>query len=258
MHPISLLSLVLILFAGCAAPQSDLDIRRHHLTIGDDSASVVVHEAADSGFTFINVHENETTSIEAALEHVRNSGGRVIHLEHSGERNITFSVEGTSYMVDPNRIYTDAGIRNTLENLSTYSDAAHQAVRMFSDSLLSILDIDAMPVVVTVHNNTDENYSILSYAEGGDYATDALFTYVDRGKDIDDFFFITEPDWFSDFRSAGYNVIVQDNDMVTDDGSLSVLCGQRGIPYVNVEAQHGHFEIQVQMLAFLDRYLSDI
>lgn len=256
MRFLSPIPLIILLHLGCASPRVELDVTRHQLAIGEDSVAIVVHEAAEDGLTLINVHENETTSIEAALEHVRANGGRVIHLEHSGERNITFSIGDSTFVVDPNRIYTDEGIRATLENLSTYSPDAHDAVRAFSDSLLSVLDLEGLPVVVTVHNNTDENYSILSYAEDGEYAADAQFTYVDAGKDEDDFFFITEADWFSGIRSAGFNVVVQDNAQVTDDGSLSVLCGQRGIPYVNVEAQHGHFEIQVQMLDYLERFLT--
>lgn len=253
--PVILCSMLIL--SACAEEASDLRQTRHDLTLGDAHVAVVVHDSDQHGITFINVHENETTSIEAAREHVRTHGGRLVHLAHTGERNITFRLEDSTFVVDPNRIFTDEGIRNTLSSLGEYSDSAHEAVATFSDSLLTILGIDTLSVVVTVHNNTDENYSILSYADGGDYQSDARFVYVDRGKDIDDFFFITEPDWFSDFRSGGFNVAVQDNEQVTDDGSLSVLCGQQGIPYVNVEAQHGHLEIQVQMLAFLDRYLDE-
>ena len=39
--------------------------------------------------------------------------------------------------------------------------------------------------------------------------------------------------------------------LATDDGSLSVYAGQRGRPYVNVEAQHGHAREQRRMFEAL-------
>jgi hypothetical protein len=44
---------------------------------------------------------------------------------------------------------------------------------------------------------------------------------------------------------------------MTDDGSLSVYCGKLGIPYVNVEAQHGHLVRQLKMLIFAFQELVD-
>lgn len=256
-----LLQIVLLICAvclfGCAEPSADVRTSHERLALGDDSVDVAIHEAEAEGFTYINLHENETTSIEAALETIRQHGGRVIHLEHSGERNITFSIGDSSFVVDPNRIFTEGGVRQTLASLSSDNPAAREAVLSFSSQLLEILSIDTLETVITVHNNTDNAYSILSYAEDGEYASDALFVHVARGKDPDDFFFLTEGDWFSSFRTAGFNVVVQDNQLVTDDGSLSVLCGQLGIPYVNVEAQQGHYQIQLQMLSFLEQFLRE-
>lgn len=50
--------------------------------------------------------------------------------------------------------------------------------------------------------------------------------------------------------------MLQDNVQVTDDGSLSVRAARNGLPYVNVEAQHGHREQQVRMLEALHRALA--
>lgn len=255
MRSTRLLFIALFLISGCSATPTESDIVRHRVAIGDDFVNVVDFHGGEPGLTFINIHENEETSIEAAREHVRLNGGRLIYLEHSGERNITFSVADTTYRVDPNRIYTDTGIRKTLENLSTYSDSAARAVRSFRDMLLDIFDVDSLPVVVAVHNNTDGQYSILSYRGDGSYASDAALTHVEPDQDIDDFYFVTEADWFEPISRAGYNIAVQDSAAVTDDGSLSVYCGQQGIPYVNVEAEHGHLDMQLEMLDFLDAFL---
>ncbi|MFW5973053.1 MAG: hypothetical protein ACOCTG_03600 [Bacteroidota bacterium] len=250
-------ALALLFLAACRDLRTELDATRHVHTLGDDSITVVVLRGDQDGFSYINLHENETTSIGAAIEHVHRTGGRVVHLEQAGERNIRFSMGDSLFVFDPNRIFTDLGIRLTLEQLSEYSPAAHREVRSFRTFLLDILNIAQEQPVITVHNNTDGEYSILRYADGGTLSSEAMFVYVAHGEDPDDFFFVTEPEWFSAIRAAEFNVVVQDNLHVTDDGSLSVWCGHNEIPYVNVEAEHGHFEIQVRMLDFLERMLTE-
>ena len=244
------------LLAGCG-PKYEIRTARLPLTLGDSTAQLLVHEAEAPGPTYISVHDNEDTAVEAALNVIGHHGGRVVELQHNGERNMQFSVEDTVYTVDPNRIFTDAGIRASLDTLSTYSDAAHAAVRAFAETLLDRYALADLGVVVTIHNNTGENYSILSYLDDGDYAMDALFTHLSAEDDPDDFFFVTDRALYDALRAGGFNVVMQDNARVTDDGSLSVYAARAGVPYVNVEAQHGHFEQQARMIEYLHRLLME-
>jgi hypothetical protein len=46
----------------------------------------------------------------------------------------------------------------------------------------------------------------------------------------------------------GYNVVLQNNTTVEDDGSLSVYCGKNRISYINFESESGHFEEQIKMI----------
>ena len=185
-------------------------------------------------------------------------GGRLIELQHSGERNVEFSLRDTSYSFDPNRMFTAVGVDTTLARRGRLTPAAHQAVSAFADSVLALIGFYDLSTIITVHNNTDERYSAREYMEAGPYAQDARFVHVAAGSDADDFFFVTTEELYNDLRDAGFNVVMQDNALVTDDGSLSVLAGQAGIPYVNAEAQHGHFEEQRRMLAHLDEYLAEL
>ena len=52
---------------------------------------------------------------------------------------------------------------------------------------------------------------------------------------------------FDFFRSKNFNVVLQ-NENAGDDGSLSVFCQKNQIPYINIEAQNGHKEKQMQMI----------
>jgi len=67
---------------------------------------------------------------------------------------------------------------------------------------------------------------------------------------MDDFYFVTDPLIFQILSSGRYHVVLQAEETLTDDGSLSVYCAQLGIPYINVEAQHKHLVRQTKMLIY--------
>lgn len=243
---------VLFLTPSCRANQAaDVTADTLGIPIGDSVVNLVVHRSDRPGLTYLNVHDDENTAVEAAVAVVRTFGGAVYELQHGGERNLTFQLGDSSYTVDPNRIFTPAGIDATLARHGTAHPAAHDAVGLFADSLLQAVGLRDLDAVVTVHNNTDDGYSALSYAEGGAYAEDAELTHLVSDRDPDDFFFVTSHELFASLQATGANVILQDNSSVRDDGSLSVLAGQEGLPYVNVEAQHGHVETQRRMIESL-------
>ena len=251
-------TILAFLVSACAEKSYEIDERRIPVGIGNEVVEVVIHQSEDPGLTYVNLHDDENTAAEAALAVLRQHGGRLIELQHTGERNITFALGDTSYAFDPNRMFTAVGVDTTLSRQGQLSAEAHEAVTSFADSVISLIGYYDLSTIITVHNNTDERYSARSYMEEGPYAGDARFVHVAAGSDADDFFFVTTQEIYNDLRDAGFNVVMQDNALVTDDGSLSVLAGQSGIPYINAEAQHGHFQEQQRMLAHLDQYLVDL
>ncbi len=244
-----------MLAAGCKNGDVAITETRTTLQVGERSVDLVVYATEAPGLTYVNVHDNEQTSVEAALQVLRARGGNVIVLKHSGERNITFTLGDSVYVFDPNRMFTDEGARRTLEDLSRYTPEAHAAVRQFAEEVLAFYNLPALTAVITLHNNTGDEYTALSYAAGGEYETDARAVFVREGSDPDDFFFVTDAGIYDALRARGFNVVLQDNEQATDDGSLSVYCGQHGLPYINAEAQHGHLRPQVAMLKALDEML---
>ena len=182
---------------------------------------------------------------------------------HEGGRNVAFERGARRYAFDPNRIFTDAGALATLRRLnrtdSTVADIdpeVVEVVRRFAEALLDSVGLDTLRQVVALHNNTDEQYSARSYLPGAEYASDAADVHLEPGSDADDFFFVTERTLFDRLRAEGFNVVLQHNAAVTDDGSLSVFAARAGIRYVNVEAQHGHRAEQERMITVLARVLA--
>ena len=87
-----------------------------------------------------------------------------------------------------------------------------------------------------------------SYLPGAVYEVDAETVYNGKWRDDDEFYFVTSARLYGLLTPTKFNVVLQNNAAMTDDGSLSVYCGQRGIEYVNVEAQHGHIKANRKMV----------
>ncbi|MGC1183293.1 MAG: protein tyrosine phosphatase, partial [Legionella sp.] len=77
--------------------------------VGDEK--IKIKHTVGRGKTFIHVHHNEQTALKAAQEVIKHEGGSLITLEHSGGRNIVFHINHKRYEFDPNRIFTDKGIK---------------------------------------------------------------------------------------------------------------------------------------------------
>lgn len=218
------------------------------LQVGDTTVNLVIHEAEAPGLTYFNLHDNENTSVKAALDVISEHGGRVIELKHSGDRRITFQVNDNSYEFDPNRMFSNQGRVATLERFSTVTDEALDAIRMFADEVLQKLNPTELVAVVTLHNTSQDNYSVLSYTSGGEYEKEAESTKVSQEMNPKDFYFVTDRDIYNQLSQQDQNIVLQNNSGATDDGSLSVWSAQQQIVYANVEALPGHRTIQADML----------
>src|SRR6266498_5800182 len=136
-----ILPLTLAWLAGCTTlrhgqplthPASHARTMKVPFKIGNAIVTAEVFQRGRPVPTMINVHDDEKTSVAAGKIIIEQSGGRLIELSHGGQRLVTFSLGGQHCSFDPNRIFSDAGIRATLEKQSTWSEAAHCAVKRFA------------------------------------------------------------------------------------------------------------------------------
>lgn len=239
-----------------APKRVELKTETAKIKLGETELQVLISEGKTAKPFYFNMHDNESTSVEAAKKTVEKRGGKIVEIAHTGKRLITFKVKNKTYTIDPNRIFTSKGIAATLKKNGASSPAAEAEVEKFAKELLAEY-LSKTDLIVALHNNTNDAYSAKSYEKGGEYASDAAQVYINPANDVDDFFFVTDAAHFRKLKEKGFNVILQDNSKVADDGSLSVYCGQKNIKYINVEAQHGHLEQQVKMLEALSEILKD-
>ncbi|MCU0375437.1 MAG: hypothetical protein MUF24_09025 [Chitinophagaceae bacterium] len=209
------------------------------------------------GIYFVHVHEDEATSVEAALAVLKaRDFGCFVTLQHGNGRNIKFTLNGTVYQFDPNRMFTQAGRMATLKKFGQVSQAAAENIRLLAEYFTRTY-IDSSRLVVALHNNTnDGGLTIKSYAKGGDYAAEAAEVYINPSEDPDDFVYTTTRQAFEFFKAMQLNVLLQQNEGVTDDGSLSVYAAQKGIDYINIEAEHGRTAQQIKMLEAAFTYIA--
>ena len=106
--------------------------------------------------------------------------------------------------------------------------------------------IDSAAAVLALHN-TGDDYSVLAYEDGGAEVKTAAEVHIEPKQHRHDFFLVTQRRIFEALVARGFSAILQAPD-IADDGSLSVYCAERDIPYVNVEARHGEVEAQAEML----------
>jgi hypothetical protein len=233
-------------------------VKVHLVPLGDDTRVIVAPMCKEPipGVWMVHVHEDENTAVQAATEFLDSTGkGCFVTLKHGMGRNISFNIGEAKYTFDPNRIYTENGRIATLKRFGQSSDSAFQAITRLS-ALFTSSYIDGNRLIVALHNNTNEGgLTIKSYQNGGAYANDASMVFVNKSQDVDDFFYTTSEQAFVFFKSLGFNVLLQNNDTVTDDGSLSVYAGLKGMDYINIEAEHGKKEQQKRMLGAVMSYI---
>jgi len=207
-------------------------------------------------WVFVHLHGSEPTSLQAAQEILPYTGGHLIKLENRSSRNLVVQLQKRKWQIDPNRVYSDTGIRMNLRELNKHK-APEQAVQLIKDfgvQLTSLLP-DTAGCIIALHNNSEENFTIRDYLPGGKRSKDARQVFVDAQQDPDDIVLTTDSLIYAHMAEACYNTIWQDSAQVKRDGSLSVYAALRGKRYINIETQHGRKEQYLRMLQHLMLFL---
>ena len=225
--------------------------------IGDAVVTAEVFQHGKLVPTMLNVHDNENTSVAAGNVIIQLSGGRLIRLAHGDRRLVTFNLNGQRYAFDPNRIFSDAGIRDTLDRQSLYSEAAHRAIKKFATQYLARFALERERVIIALHNN-GEGFSIRIYQPGGEHANAAAAVHVSGQRSPHDFFYVTDSRFFDYLKQRDFNVVLQDNAAIPDDGSLSIFFARKKIPYLNIEAGMEHLNEQIEMVRVAREMLDDL
>ncbi|MEI9943310.1 MAG: hypothetical protein WDN26_03745 [Chitinophagaceae bacterium] len=203
---------------------------------------------------FIALHDDELTAITSTQKLLAKTGGILVRIDNNKQRNIKFKLGGKPYTFDPNRIFSDTGINQTLAMFGKITSTARDEVDKFAHRVLKLLP--ASPVfIISLHNNTNGRFSITSYLKGEDREKDAKTIRLVPNEDPDDLFLTTDSMFFEKLVKGNFNTILQDNANARKDGSLSIYCGEKNIPYLNCETEHGRLKQYDNMIGFAVKYL---
>jgi hypothetical protein len=221
-------------------------------TRGSGRVVISIYERAGGRLKYFAAHSNEETSIMAAKAMIDQRGGRLVELCHSGGRNIKFSIGTTEYAFDPNRMFYDVAVKQSLEDQGgSSSPSAVAAVRELASLCLAAVKITEPGLLIGAHNNENGTFSILSYRDDCDFRPVAELVHVDPSQDVDNFFFVTERSDYHYVVGKRYNAVLSKARPPQDNGSLGVYCAFQRIPYANSEAQRGQLDFQKEMYEIL-------
>lgn len=211
------------------------------VTLGD--TTVIIRQYHNGpGKTILHVHHNETTALKAAQAYFKTHGGTLITLVHKGGRNIVFRLNGQRFEFDPNRMFTDNGIKKTLSLYSTYTPSAQREVKKLAHQLLALIPPGK---IIAIHNN--QFYSFKDYLPKHRFANEAQALHFVDERHYRNFYVLTNRYDFTRLKGKPFNSVLQAT-TPSDDGSLSVYFAQR--EYINIEAGYNQLNAQIEMLKY--------
>ena len=226
--------------------------QRRPVQLGRTAIHLVTLGPQGGRLVWVNVHENERTSVQAATALMQEAGwpDRLLLLRAQGQRHVVFWLGWRPHAFDPNRIFTDDGIVATLRRHASDSPRARQALIALRDAILAEIGSATPSAVVALHNNGRGHYDIASYLPGAALAREAADVHVAAGADPGDFVLVTQPAAYKQLAHGDFGVVLMGR-CAPDDGSMAHAFLNRPTPaYFNVEARYGH---GVQQLAMLRR-----
>lgn len=229
----------------------------HTLYLGEEKVWVDIHKGAEADITLLNLHDNENTAVKAGLVFIEKYGGRLIELRHGRGREVVVRVNGVLHRFDPNRLFSDVGLRKSLEYFQKYSDEVFSIAVAFRDSLMNLFAIQEESVVIAIHNNTPDKMSINDFLDGEWYGDDTREVFINPHQDSDNFFVVTQHDIYTALAVRGYNVALRAENP-PDRGMFIDYCVRLRALNITVETEHEKQAEQEEMLEVLWEILKEI
>jgi hypothetical protein len=239
--------------------------------------------------TFVVVHHNEQKGLTAVKEVITKltEGGRLVEVvsndaDGDPQRFLHFNFGNqTNLCIDPNRMYSLAGIRkfyredypneegcNQISPNTVGTDAGINEVFRFGQEMMKIVTLNnTHRFIVGVHNNDDNTgLSVKWWMEGGNEAKTAVGVFLTNKSDDDDFIMVSTPELFTKVFSLinnGFSLALQkkgsDLTDALDDGSMSIYFGRKNIKYIIIETAgkpavvDAHKQRQIEAVAFVNK-----
>ena len=202
----------------------------------------------DSNRHYIWIHGDEKTAKMAILNHLKFYPGKGYFIKNENRE-----VDFLDTKIDPNRIFSRSGSFRTLKKFKpewapgTLKPALDR-LDIDRENFLNKLFPDSSGIVIAVHNNS-RGYSVKDELE---FSTKVSLKNKQNSKD---FIICTYEGDFEKLSIGPYNVVLQNQIPLKDNGSLSWAALRNGIRYINVETRLGWRTKQEKMLEYISKSL---
>ncbi|MDB5197365.1 MAG: hypothetical protein JWP88_1736 [Flaviaesturariibacter sp.] len=233
-------------FAKAPIASQAVATKKSFFRFGERVVTLAKHTTAiDQPYVLISLHNDEYTASEAARKAIQQDGGSYIEVLNNNERNIAFTLFNKEMTVDPNNIFTPKGRWADLAANQKTDHVISQQIGEFAKFI-----IDEIPVekaIISLHNNTEDAYTIDMFQKGGCFANSARFVYQNTEMDENDFVLTTDKAVFEKLKEKKISVVFQPYS-VKDNGSLNVFCAKTKRRYIGIETQVGHSAEQEKVI----------
>ena len=143
-----------------------------------------------------------------------------------------------SFLYDPNRIFTDAGILATINHYNRFFPGKKKSLKLIKNAfqilkrkvrpeLLKRIPLNPQTYVIALHNTRSYTpYSALKYLDRPEYEV-----YLNPAHPVKNFVIVTRQKEFEILKTEGINSVWQKTvNLEKNDGSLSAYAGIQGMP----------------------------
>ena len=196
------------------------------------------------------IHGDEKTAEILIRNHLKKNNGTA-YLIDNVEREVIIN----GFLIDPNRIFTNNGIKKNLiklnKNISKLDlNNTIELINKGRDEFFERISPPEGGLLIALHNNIRE-YSI----ENEIPLSTEVSLKNNNHPDHHNFFICTNRGDYNLLKESPFNVVLQDKQIENDDGSLSWFALRKNIRFINIETRLGYLSTQSKMLKYINENL---
>ena len=204
----------------------------------------------ESNRRFIWIHGDEKTAAILLKRHLKDNYGTAFLIENN-KREVYIN----DYMMDPNRIFSKAGLEKNLIkfNGNISKTAIYKMVNLIANDKEIFFDRITPPnrgLLIALHNN------LHAYTIDDEIPLSTEISLKNsEHPHHHNFFICTNRDDYNSLSKSPYNVVLQETNPEEDNGSLSWFANRKGVRFINIETRLGHLSTQTKMLQYIEDHL---
>lgn len=228
---------------------SNLDRDKNVSTLSFLGVKFKIIKNGDSPNRYIWLHGDEMTAKMALNSHINEYSGIAFFIQNES-REIPYK----STIVDPNRLFSRIGSYHALKKFkpnweSNLLEEALEQIDIERKNFLKLIMPSKEGFLISVHNNF-RGYNVKNEIKKSQKIS------IKNDQSPRDFILCTNEKDYMKLESGPYNVVLQNQLPLKDDGSLSWAMLRKNIRYINVEIRLGYLSKQKKILSFIEKSLN--